>query len=328
MPIHLYFGPPGSGKTYELVNRVMVEAVKAGRIVYHNIPGIDPIRWAEEFGCAEDALRFVDDDWFVNDQNFPESDEEFVQEFGVIRGGELIVCDEASTIVPRGTGRNSRVTARLDAFFRKHRHFTGDVIDLEGVRSRIAVDIYFASQDAASLHSTVRELAALRIDFQPLRNIFGKGCYKATVYQSHRATKANRIKDPIVRRTNPKGYARYHSFAGGIAGDTAVTESSGNYWTPKMLIGLSIIPITLCVGIYLLVSSAPSISKRFISPQSKRSENTQVASAATDSGACKTHLLDLEQKRYWSGAEWKPAQVVGDRWYLGSCYLERPRGGT
>lgn len=326
MPIHLYFGPPGSGKTYELVNRVMVEAVKQGRKIYHNVPGIDPARWAEEFGCAEDALQLVNDDWFVDDANFPASDEEFEAGVGVLKGGELIVCDEASTIVPKGSGRNSRVSARLDAFYRKHRHYTADVIDLKGGRSRIAVDLYFASQDAASLHATVKELAALRVDFQPLRNLFGKGAYKATVYQSHRATKANRINKPVVRRTNSKGYARYHSFAGGANAETAVTESSGKFWTGPKVAGLSLIPLALIGGGYFLFTSVAGFSDRVLHPQKPQAKYHGPAPSAAKSGVCSTHLLDLEQKRYWSGTEWKPAQIVGDRWYLGSCYLERGGG--
>ena len=84
MPITCYFGAPGSGKTYELVNRVMVEAVRQGRTIYHNIPGVNADEWAGEFGCDPETIRFVPDSWFTDDTNFPADDDEFAAGVGVL----------------------------------------------------------------------------------------------------------------------------------------------------------------------------------------------------------------------------------------------------
>lgn len=342
MPIHTYFGAPGSGKTYELVNRVMVEAVQQGRTIYHNIPGIDADKWAEEFKCDPKSIRYVDDGWFTDDRNFPASDEEFLKGGGVLKGGELIICDEASTIVPKGSGRNSRVTDRLDAFYRKHRHFTADVVPLAGgAPKRIAVDLYFATQDAASLHTTVAQLTGLRVDFNEMKALFGNKSYRAIIYKSNRATKANRHGKPVIRRMKSEGFKRYSSFAGGVQAEVAVTEDSGKIWTPYRIFLFCLIPVAVLgfgsVAVMLLLSvfrPAPAMADRgkpAIVKQAVATAQPKAAAAAFDPvaqirGECVQSLVDVDGKAYFDGASWKPVAVRGDRWYLGPCSVPAPRG--
>lgn len=338
MPVHCYFGAPGSGKTYELVNRVLVEAVAQGRTVFHNIPGIDADVWADEFGCDPSTLKYVDDDWFLDSANFPATDEEFAAGVGVLRGGELIICDEASTIFPRGTGRNSRVDQRLDSFLRKHRHFTGDVIGLDGTIQRIAVDLYFATQDHQSIHSTILHLCSLRVDFEEMKSVFGKNAYRAIVYKSHRATKANRHKAPMLRKTDAKGFKRYHSFAGGADAETAKTENSASVWSMGRIARFAMIPVFLIVAGLLLwkaidmmrgrlerrpnqpvqavpITPAPTVQSKSFDP------------AASLKGECVQHLIDVDSRTYFDGESWQPVRDVGGRWYLGSCFVSAPRKG-
>ena len=337
MPVHGYFGAPGSGKSYELVNTVMVEGVRAGRVIYHNISGIDPDAWAVEFGCDPASIRQVNDDWFVDDSNFPANDDEFAAGVGVLKGGELIICDEATTIFPRGTGRNSVVSPRLDSFLRKHRHFVGPCTAIDGGTSILATDIYVATQDHQSIHSTLLHLMSLRLDFEELKSVFGKNAYKATVYKSHRATKANRHKKPMLRRTNAKGFARYHSFAGGEDADIAKTEKSAEVWNWKTKVGAALIPVAVIGG---LAVAGLSLADLFASkaeagdvvpvPQNsaRGSEPVQLASVAFDpnaelEGRCVQFLLDEEGGTYFDGSDWKPYRVIGNRYQLDGCWIER-----
>ena len=344
MPIHTYFGAPGSGKTYELVNRVMVEAVHQGRTIYHNIPGISADKWSEEFGCDPTTIRYVSDDWFTDDTNFPSSDEDFLNGVGVIKGGELIICDEASTIVPKGSGSRSRVSASLDAFYRKHRHFTADVTPLKGgAPSRIAVDLYFATQDAASLHSTIAQLTGLRVDFNEMKALLGNKAYRALVYKSNRATKANRHGKPLIRRMKDEGFKRYSSFAGGVEATVAVTEDTGKIWTPTRIVGFALIPLVLLVAGWFAVAFAvqifrPAPAKAVTSPATIKSSNVvgapaaqpRAAAAAFDpaaqlKGECLQSLVDLEGRTYFDGTSWKPVVARDGRWYLGTCSVPEPR---
>lgn len=334
MPVHCYFGAPGSGKTYELVNRVLVEAVKQGRTVFHNIPGIDPEAWADEFGCDAETIRYVDDDWFLQSENFPSTDEEFAAGVGVLKGGELIICDEASTIFPRGTGRNSRVDARMDGFLRKHRHFTGDVVGVDGTISRIAVDLYFATQDYQSIHSTILHLCSLRVDFEEMKSVFGKNAYRAIVYKSHRATKANRHKAPMLRRTDSVGFKRYHSFAGGADAQTAKTEDSASVWSTGRIARFLMIPVFLIVAAILFYVAFQTFtgrnekSRRPLAPVALRTSpvagGKPFDAAASLEGVCVQHLIDVDSRTYFDGENWKAARVVGSRWYLDGCFVPAP----
>jgi zona occludens toxin len=341
MPITCYFGAPGSGKTYELVNRVMVEAVRQGRTIYHNIPGVNADEWAGEFGCDPETIRFVPDSWFTDDTNFPADDDEFAAGVGVLKGGELLVCDEASTIVPSGTGRNSPVSKRIDGFYRKHRHFTADVVPLKGGKaSRIAVDLYFATQDHQSIYQTILHLTALRVDFNELKGLFGKGAYRAVIYKSHRATKANRWGNPKVRKMDARGYKRYHSFAGGVDGEVATTEDSAKVWTKWRIFLFALIPVLLIGGGYFAVSTVsdlftfkkPAIeAPRPIATTSPRPSGAGPASAgafdaaAAIKGECVQSLVDVDGRSFFDGKEWKPIIVMGDRWYLGGCSIRAPQ---
>lgn len=338
MPITCYFGPPGSGKSYELVNRVIVEAVKQGRTVYHNIPGINADQWAGEFGCDPDTLRLVPDSWFTDENNFPANDEEFAQGIGCLKGGELIVCDEASTIVPKGTGRNNPVTARIDSFYRKHRHFTADVKALNGKVNRIAVDMYFATQDSQSLYQTLLHLTALRVDFEELKGVFGAGAYRAIVYKSHRATKANRWGRPKLRKTDKRGYARYHSFAGGVDGQTASTEDTAKVWTKGRLFMIAAVTLLVVGGATVAVKQAvtlftikPVVKGSAVSQPSATAHFSRSANGsfkfdagAAINGECVRSILDVEGRSYFDGESWKQAEVRGDRWVLGNCSVAAP----
>jgi zona occludens toxin len=343
MPITCYFGAPGSGKTYELVNRVMVEAVKQGRTIYHNIPGVSADEWAGEFGCDPDTIKFVPDSWFTDDRNFPADDGEFAQGVGVLKGGELLVCDEASTIVPSGTGRNSPVSARLDSFYRKHRHFTADVVPVRGGKpSRIAVDMYFATQDHQSIYQTILHLTALRVDFNELKGLFGRGAYRAVIYKSHRATKANRWGNPKVRKMDARGYKRYHSFAGGVDGEVATTEDSAKVWTKYRIFLFSLIPLLLLGGGYFAVTTvrdiftikkpapiaapiAANIGNRKLHPGDAASASAGAFDAAAAiKGECIQSLVDVDGRSFFDGKVWKPILVMGDRWVLGGCSIRAP----
>lgn len=339
MPVHGYFGAPGSGKSYELVNTVMIEAVGAGRTIYHNISGIDPDRWADEFGCDPASIRHVTDDWFVNDANFPANDEEFAAGVGVLKGGELIICDEATTVFPKGSGRNSVVSPRLESFLRKHRHFTGPCVALDGKSAILATDIYVATQDSQSLHSTLLHLMSLRLDFEELKSVFGKNAYRATVYKSHRATKANRHKKPMLRRTNAKGFARYHSFAGGEDAEIAKTEKSAEVWNWKTKLGMLLIPLALVGGVAV---AATKLGEIFTPKTAAATAGTVGRAAASQiappakpkmagafdpnfavGGRCVQFLLDEDEGTFFDGEAWKPYRVIGNRYQLDSCWIDR-----
>lgn len=344
MPIFTYFGAPGSGKTYELVNRVMVEAVKQKRQVFHNIPGIDPEKWADEFGCDPASLHLVSDDWFGNDQNFPASDEEMLDKSRewACPGGSIIIVDEASTIFPPGTGKNSKVSPRLESWWRKHRHYTGRNGDDP---TPVATDIYFATQDPLSLAKVILHLCMRRVDFEELKGVFGARSYRAIIYKSHRATKANRDKKPLLRKMDTVGWKRYHSFAGGEDAQLAKTENSFKVWTPGKIALFVSIPVLLLGGIGGMVWTGKWISDLATKPGAAQGNTalaaldrpkpkpTPIAASAgafdpayAIKGECVQSLLDTQARTYFDGNAWLPVRVDGGRWWLGACSVPAPAG--
>ncbi|PLY44077.1 hypothetical protein CSZ94_06945 [Janthinobacterium sp. ROICE36] len=137
MPINAFGGGPGSGKTYGVMEHVILPAVAAGRFIITNIDGLNVqaiydyvvenyykdkiicighIRTCSRSAPGEPGF-FPGDSSLDKPCGFPDP------ERTTVAGGDLVVIDEATRYWPQG----EKVSKEAAFFFREHRHFSNDL---------------------------------------------------------------------------------------------------------------------------------------------------------------------------------------------------------
>lgn len=137
MPINAFGGGPGSGKTYGVMEHVILPAVAKGRFVITNIEGLN----------EEAIYEYVADKFFKGaiicighirccDRNAPDDEDFFPGSDHLdkpcatpkldepkVCGGDLVVIDEAT----RYWNSDAKVKKQHAYFFREHRHFANEL---------------------------------------------------------------------------------------------------------------------------------------------------------------------------------------------------------
>lgn len=137
MPINAFGGGPGSGKTYGVMEHVILPAVAQGRFILTNIEGLNPD--AIYSYVAENApkgkiicighIRTCDraapdeEDFFPGEFALDKPMPVPSPEFGRVCGGDLVVVDEATRYWAQG----EKVKTSHAYFFREHRHFANEM---------------------------------------------------------------------------------------------------------------------------------------------------------------------------------------------------------
>lgn len=137
MPINAFGGGPGSGKTYGVMEHVIIPAIAQGRFILTNIEGLQ----------ADAIYEYVAENYYKGeiicighirtcDRNAPDSEGFFPGENALdqpmpvpspetknVCGGDLVVVDEATRYWPQG----ERIKKSHAYFFREHRHFANEI---------------------------------------------------------------------------------------------------------------------------------------------------------------------------------------------------------
>ena len=148
MPINVYTGLMGSGKSYECVSSVIIPAIKAGRRVVTNVDGIDSdsIRayCHEEYQIELDKLGEV-----VHCKNEDVHKSDFlphgVEVDTFCKAGDLICIDEAW----RFWGGDCKLLQEHKVFFREHRHYVHET-------TKVSCDLVLMVQDIGDLHRILK----------------------------------------------------------------------------------------------------------------------------------------------------------------------------
>src|SRR5689334_552815 len=137
MPINGFGGGPGSGKTYGVMEHVILPAVAQGRFILTNIEGLN----------VEAIYDYVAENFYKGkifcighirrcNREAPDADDFFPgasaldtpvpvpsPEFARVSGGDLVVIDEAT----RHWAQGEKVKPSHAYFFREHRHFANEM---------------------------------------------------------------------------------------------------------------------------------------------------------------------------------------------------------
>lgn len=178
MAITFYGGPPGAGKSYALVEQVIVPGVLAGRRVLTNVAGVDPEK-VFDYCCAKvldpDELGEVvlfDGEQAIAPGFFPTDAISDADTF--VKGGDLLVFDEWRLYFPR---RGKLPTPDVEAFLRWHRHLVSE--------HGAACDVAIASQIATDVHQDFRGLIERSYKFKKLKAVGLPKAYAWDVYEGH-----------------------------------------------------------------------------------------------------------------------------------------------
>ncbi len=158
--ITAYVGLPGSGKSYGVVENVILPAAKEGREVWANIPLND-----EEFEKAglPTPVYFDTDDIKKTENWFSE----------VLPPGVVIVLDEVWRLWAAGTAA-SRIDETHRAFLAEHRHLVGD--------DGYSTEIVLVTQDLSQVASFARNLVNTTYHAEKLSRVGSSKRYRIGVY--------------------------------------------------------------------------------------------------------------------------------------------------
>ncbi|MFQ6478456.1 zonular occludens toxin domain-containing protein [Klebsiella pneumoniae] len=256
MAIILYFGVPGSGKSYEVVNSRVVPALKEGRRVVTNIRGLD-IKLIQNYIKKNDKkydiknlgeLVSVDHDLIQTADFFPYFDEEEKPvENTFVKRGDYIIIDEAWRFFPD----SKRLSPALESFFAEHRHFSIDVILL--------------NQTPDGISKYVRGRIESMFEPSNQKRIGFKG-YVVHTYSGNKAYAKNRT------TSSPKKFKKdifelYNSYANGDGKETL--QSLSVYKTIKF----KFLALTLLLAVSLLVHG---LWVKFTSSQDNASHSEKI----------------------------------------------------
>lgn len=160
MTISAYTGLPGHGKSYGVIENVVVPACKDKRVVFTNIP-VNADLFLDRFGIA--PVYFEIDDIQKNPNWFTE----------VFQAGALFVVDECWRLWPAGISSNKLLDSHK-AFFAEHRHMVGD--------DGRSTEIVLVTQDLAQIASFMRSLVESTFRVTKLSKVGASKGYRVDIF--------------------------------------------------------------------------------------------------------------------------------------------------
>jgi zona occludens toxin len=266
MPINAYTGLMGSGKSYECVSSVIMQAIMKGRRVVTNVDGIhgDAIRAYihEKKGIALELLGTVvhcKNDDVLKADFLPHGTD--VDTF--VKPGDIVCIDEAW----RFWGSDSKIPKEHSIFFREHRHY----VDPE---TKVSCDLVLMVQDISDLHRTLKVVVELSFRTTKIKSLGLVKRYRVEMWEGWKQHIKSRVKVEI-KKYDPAIYPLYSSYDGGQGREVTVDDRQNILRNP-VLWGL------IAVFIVLGSASAWAVSKFFKGPQDKaKSEAKGSASLAS-----------------------------------------------
>lgn len=238
MPINVYTGLMGSGKSYEVVSEVILQAVLSGRNVVTNVDGISEERihdYLEKKHPEKDRAKFghirhvTNEDVFKPDF-FPYYDDAKASHTDtIVQPGDLVCIDEAW----RFWGTDCKLHKQHKSFFLEHRHFVHS-------ETRVACDLVLMIQDMGTLHRFLKNVVAFSFRTHRKVSLGMPTTYSVTMWEGHKQIKKSQIGN-WVRRYNKEIFPLYSSFKGGADGKVVNADKRQNVLASPFLLVVSVV---------------------------------------------------------------------------------------
>lgn len=255
MAVTAYTGRPGAGKSYAMVEQVIIPAVMDGRRVLTNIEGVDAEKveaYAIMQGTDPDEvgqLVVFDGQQSLQPNFWPT--EASGDENTFVKGGDLIVFDEWRLYYPN-TGKMP--TEDLEPFLRWHRHLT----DKDGQ----SCDVVIGTQLITDIHRNFRGLIHRSYKFKKLDAVGASKAFAWHVYEGHLQPKGE-FYSVGNGRYRKEIFALYNSYASG-KGKESSTDKRGGFFT-KGFIGVGVLAA-------ILIAFGLKVALEFLSGGSAKAE--------------------------------------------------------
>ncbi len=272
MAINAYVGLQGSGKSYEVVSSVILDAVFHGRRVVTNVAGINEDRIHEYLVSKRDAdadklgqIIHVENDRIMQSQFFP--DEEKPELESVVKGGDLVAIDEAWRFWGTDNGKLSHEHMQ---FFRMHRHYVN-------THTAVACDVVLMTQDITGLHRSVKNVIEFTFRMHKHKSLGFSKCYRVEIYEGWKLNSKTRI-DDRQKKYSSEIFPLYQSYTGGQGMEKAIDKRQNILANRTLWI--------YALGVTLMMSIGGWSAWRFFHPanaalaQSSTPANTKNTSAA------------------------------------------------
>jgi zona occludens toxin len=220
MALNCYTGLMGSGKSYEVVSTILLNALRSGRRVVSNIDGLDLAAITEYiFSHFKDTVKVgelvhVSNDEVVKPGFFP-TDKTVGDQKSRVKPGDLVLLDE----VWRFWGTGEKVPTEHFEFLRMHRHY----VCPDG---GYGCDIGIMIQDIASLNRQVRAVVEFSTKTVKLKALGLHKRYRVEMYETGILRGSTHL-DTFVKSYNPEIFPLYSSYKGG-SGKELVVDNRQN----------------------------------------------------------------------------------------------------
>ena len=217
MALNCYTGLMGSGKSYEVVSTILINALAKGRRVVCNIDGLDEEAISEYiFSHFKDVkelgvLVHVSNDEVMLPGFFP-TDKTIEDGKSRVKAGDLVIIDECW----RFWGTTNKISPEHTEFFRMHRHY---VCSENGQGCDIAMMI----QDIASLHRSVRAVVEFSTKTVKLKALGLHKKYRIEMYETGTLRGSTQL-DTFVKSYKPEIFPLYSSYKGGTGKEVVVDD--------------------------------------------------------------------------------------------------------
>jgi len=213
MAIIAYTGLPGHGKSYGVVENVIIPALKTKRTVFSNIPMNDDV-CLNDFGMT--VIPFHIDDIIKNPNWWND----------VFQSGAILVIDELWRLWPSGL-KATGVREGDKEFLAEHRHRVGD--------NGFSVEIYFVTQDLSQIAMFARALVESTVRMVKRTNLGLDNRFRVDIYSGavtgSKPPAAKREREIHGGKFSKEIYKYYKSHTKsqtGDAGDESKTDKRGN----------------------------------------------------------------------------------------------------
>lgn len=251
MPITAYTGLMGSGKSYEVVENVILPALLEGRRVVTNVANLqqEEIRayLVDKFDAVEaeigEIVQLTNDDIDRTDLWPIEVKEGETAPESVVKGGDVIVIDECW----RWWAAGLKFDQRHMTFFRMHRHFVHPV-------TSVCCEVVLVVQDIADLDRKLKVVVETTYRMTKHKALGMSNKYRVDIFVSY---KTNREPMRVIQRQyNPDVFALYRSYSQGKGGGKEVdADGRANIFrNPLFTVVMPLMTLVAVVGAWKVYS--------------------------------------------------------------------------
>jgi len=251
MAINAYTGLMGSGKSYEVVENVILPALAAGRRVVTNVANLqtDKIKsyLVETLKADPDKLGSIvqcQNDDITKTNFFPPETPLENEAPSTVQPGDLVVIDECW----RWWAQGCKITNDHMVFFRMHRHFTNP-------ETGVSCDLVLIVQDIGDLDRKLKAVVENTYRMSKHKALGSDARYRVDVYQGHKLLRSAPLRS-IQRKYNKDIFPLYQSYShgDGKGKEVAIDDRNNIFKSPLFRFALPVLLLFAAFPVYFVYS--------------------------------------------------------------------------